>query len=200
MINEFIGVINMEKEYFDLAINAIRNKAEVEQRYISIKKILELNQMSTYESVCISRILELPEYEHIVLDFIGCDALVDDIGIEMARPILRGYVDKEVIDKYHNWLVAENALRKNINNTISIIRHNDKKGLKKLYNEALSIDIDSDTLALIDEEIKTRNILNNILCYIRNQLREIDFNIKYRKQIKLIESFLNKEKEKSSCA
>lgn len=190
----------MEKEYFDLAINAIRNKTEVEPRYISIKKVLELNQMSNYESVCISRILELPEYEHIVLDFIGCDAWVDDIGIEMARPILRGYVDKEVIDKYHNWLVAENALRKNINDIISTIRSNNRKGLKKLYNEAIGLDLDNDILTLIVEEQKTRNIFNNFLCYVRKQLSEIDFNIKYRKQIKLLDLFFDKEKEKSSCA
>ena len=155
--------------------------------------------MEAYTGICISRILEIPEYDHIIFDFVGLDVWLDDVGIDLAREILYGYIAKEKIDAYQILFEAENKSRKAVNDIILLNRKTGKKDLLQMMkNKGLS-GIDADVVILIKEELKSRRILNRVFCFISSKLDTVRFNVKFSKQIKLLEIFAKKEKEKSSC-
>ena len=49
-------------------VQAIKDRKLVPHKYISVAKMLELNGMSEYESICCKRILEYADDRHIILD------------------------------------------------------------------------------------------------------------------------------------
>ena len=64
----------MDKEM----IQAIKDRKEIKPKYLSIAKMLKINGMSNYESVCCKRVLEVvgdAENSHIMLDVFNCDVI-----------------------------------------------------------------------------------------------------------------------------
>ena len=83
----------MDKEM----IQAIKDRKEIKPQYLSIAKMLELNGMSNYESVCCRRILEYADDRHIMLDVFHCDGIVDYVGLIACYDILQGYISSEIL-------------------------------------------------------------------------------------------------------
>ena len=87
----------MDKEM----IQAIKDRKEIKPQYLSIAKMLELNGMSNYESVCCRRILEYADDRHIMLDIFNCDVLIDDSLFNVTKAIQSG-LPALLIDRPHN--------------------------------------------------------------------------------------------------
>lgn len=91
---------------------AIKDRKVVPPKYISVAKMLELNGMSEYESVCCRRVLDIAgdtENKHIILDIFNCDVLIDDIGLIACYDILQGYISSQKLTEYKTY---SNSCRK----------------------------------------------------------------------------------------
>ena len=81
-------------------VQAIKDRKLVPHKYISVAKMLELNGMSEYESICCKRILEYADDRHIILDGLGVDVLLDEVGIIACEDVLKGYISSKILSDY----------------------------------------------------------------------------------------------------
>ena len=159
----------MDKEM----IQAIKDRKEIKPKYLSIAKMLELNGMSNYKSVCCKRILELYVGDrHIILDVFSCDVLVDHIGFIACYDILQGYISSENLSDYKTYIKAVNGAICGKNKQIKAMRDCPTKSIKEvLKNPAQYFNNDarlSQTFVdMLRLELKARSTLNRLRVAIK---------------------------------
>ena len=161
----------MDKEM----IQAIKDRKEIEPKYLSIAKMLELNGMSNYESVCCKRVLEVvgdAENSHIMLDVFNCDVIVDDIGLIACYDILQGYISNEILSEYKTYTKSLNAIIKSQNKQIKAMRDCPTKSIKEvLKNPAQYFNNDASLsqtfVDMLRLELKARSTLNRLRVAIK---------------------------------
>lgn len=184
----------MDKEM----IQAIKDRKEIKPKYLSIAKMLELNGMSNYESVCCRRILEYADDKHIMFDVFNCDVLIDDIGLIACYDILQGYISSGILSDYKTYTKSLNAIIKSQNEQIKAMRDCPTKSIKEVMkNPAQYFNNDAGLshtfVDMLRLELKARKpvnrlrvaikrIVDRITSYIRNY-RAISFVKKYFQEI-----------------
>lgn len=180
----------MDKEM----IQAIKDRKEIKPKYLSIAKMLELNGMSNYESVCCKRVLEVvgdAENSHIMLDVFNCDVLIDDIGLIACYDILQGYISNEILSEYKTYTKSLNAIIKSQNKQIKAMRDCPTKNIKEVMkNPAPYFDIDAELskkfVDMLRLELKARKPINRLRVAIKQIVDRITLYIRNYRAISLI--------------
>ena len=180
----------MDKEM----IQAIKDRKEIKPKYLSIAKMLELNGMSNYESVCCKRVLEVvgdAENSHIMLDVFNCDVLIDDIGLIACYDILQGYISNEILSEYKTYTKSLNAIIKSQNKQIKAMRDCPTKSIKEVMkNPAPYFDIDAEIskkfVDMLRLELKARKPINRLRVAIKQIVDRIISYIRNYRAISLI--------------
>lgn len=158
----------MDKEM----IQAIKDRKEIKPKYLSIAKMLELNGMSNYESVCCRRILEYADDRHIMLDIFNCDVLIDDIGLIACYDILQGYIPSENLSDYKTYTKSLNEVIKSQNKQIKAMRDCPTKSIKEVMkNPARYFNNDAGVshtfVDMLRLELKARKPINRLRVAIK---------------------------------
>ena len=173
---------------------AIKDRKEIIPKYLSIAKMLELNGMSNYESVCCKRVLEVvgdAENSHIMLDVFNCDVLIDDIGLIACYDILQGYISNEILSEYKTYAKSLNAIIKSQNKQIKALRDCPTKNIKEVMkNPAPYFDIDAELskkfVDMLRLELKARKPINRLRVTIKRIVDRITSYIRNYRAISLI--------------
>ena len=173
---------------------AIKDRKEIIPKYLSIAKMLELNGMSNYESVCCKRVLEVvgdAENSHIMLDVFNCDVLIDDIGLIACYDILQGYISNEILSEYKTYAKSLNAIIKSQNKQIKAMRDCPTKNIKEVMkNPAPYFDIDAELskkfVDMLRLELKARKPINRLRVTIKRIVDRITSYIRNYRAISLI--------------
>ena len=180
----------MDKEM----IQAIMDRKEIKPKYLSIAKMLKINGMSNYESVCCKRVLEVvgdAENSHIMLDVFNCDVLIDDIGLIACYDILQGYISSEILSEYKTYTKSLNAIIKSQNKQIKAMRDCPTKDIKVVMkNPASYFDIDAELskkfVDMLRLELKARKPINRLRVAIKQIVYRITSYIRNYRAISLI--------------
>ena len=180
-------------------LQAIKDRKVVPLKYISVAKMLKLNGMSEYESICCKRILELYAGDrHIIFDIFSYDVLLDHIGFIACYDILQGYISSENLSDYKIYIEAVNGAIRGKNKQIKAMRDCPTKSIKEVMkNPAQYFNNDAGLshtfVDMLRLELKARKpvnrlrvaikrIVDRITSYIRNY-RAISFVKKYFQEI-----------------
>lgn len=154
-------------------VQAIKDRKLVPHKYISVAKMLELNGMSEYESICCKRILELYAGDrHIIFDIFSYDVLLDHIGFMACYDILQGYILSENLSDYKTYIKAVNGAICGKNKQIKAMRDCPTKSIKEVMkNPAPYFDIDAELskkfVDMIRLELKARKPINRLRVAIK---------------------------------
>ena len=119
-------------------VQAIKDRKVVPLKYISVAKMLKLNGMSEYESICCRRVLDIAgdtENKHIMLDIFSCDVLIDDVGLIACYDILQGYISSEKLTEYKTYSEAINGVIRGKNKQIKAMRDCPTKSIKEVMRK-----------------------------------------------------------------
>lgn len=184
----------MDKEM----IQAIKDRREIIPKYLSIAKMLELNGMSNYKSVCCKRILELYAGDrHIILDIFSYDVLVDHIGFIACYDILQGYISSEILSDYKTYTKSLNEVIKSQNKQIKAMRDCPTKSIKEVMkNPAQYFNNDAGLshtfVDMLRLELKARKPINRLRVAIKQIVDRITSYIRNYRAISLINRYFRK--------
>lgn len=175
-------------------IRAIKDRKVVPPKYISVAKMLKLNGMSEYESICCRRILEFAgdtENKHIMLDIFNCDVLIDDVWLLACYDILQGYISSQKLTEYKTYSKAINGVIRGRNKQIKAMRDCPTKSIKEVMrkpeeyfgNDAELLQKFVDMLRL---ELKARKPINRLRVAIKQIVYRITLYIRNYRAISLI--------------
>lgn len=130
----------MRADHKERLIQCIKNNDIIARPMLVIGKMLEQEKVGLFTNSCYNRIRDAGFIDdvHIIEDFCGLSA--DLAGLKKARMILEGYIEPEMLSKYEEAIQYQEELTDYLNNTLYVLRHQDRKGLKKMYREALSVE------------------------------------------------------------
>ena len=179
-------------------VQAIKDRKLVPHKYISVAKMLELNGMSEYESICCKRILEYADDRHIILDVFSVDVLLDEVGIIACEDVLKGYISSKTLSDYKTYTKSLNEVIKSQNKQIKAMRDCPTKSIKEVMkNPAQYFNNDAGLshtfVDMLRLELKARKPINRLrvtikrivdrmTSYIRNY-RAISFVKRYFQEI-----------------
>lgn len=177
----------MDKEM----IQAIKDRKEIIPKYLSIAKMLELNGMSNYESVCCRRVLEYADDKHIMLDIFNCDVLIDDIGLIACYDILQGYIPSENLSDYKTYTKSLNEVIKSQNKQIKAMRDCPTKSIKEVMkNPAQYFNNDAGVshtfVDMLRLELKARKPINRLRVAIKQIVDRITSYIRNYRAISVV--------------
>lgn len=180
----------MDKEM----IQAIKDRKEIEPKYLSIAKMLELNGMSNYESVCCRRVLEYADDKHIMLDIFNCDVIVDYVGLIACYDILQGYISSEILSGYKTYTKSLNAIIKSQNKQIKAMRDCPTKSIKEVMkNPAQYFNNDAGLshtfVDMLRLELKARKPVNRLRVAIKRIVDRITSYIRNYRAISVVKRY-----------
>lgn len=166
----------MDKERKQQVLNAIKKRESVNKIFLSVRKMLCLNNMEDYANVCISRVLHDEqcddEFSFVIYDFLNDDIIVDSIGIGRIAYILQGFMDKEKIDEFEEWLSLQNSLVEAQNDQIELLRNASNEVIKKTLSiyKCANDEEYSDLCELCRAELKSRKPINMFVQQVRKKI------------------------------
>ena len=178
-------------------LQAIKDRKVVPLKYISVAKMLKLNGMSEYESICCRRVLEVAgdtENKHIMLDIFNCDVLIDDIGLIACYDILQGYISSEKLTEYKTYSKAINGVIRGKNKQIKAMRDCPTKSIKEVMkNPAQYFNNDAGVshtfVDMLRLELKARKPINRLRVAIKQIVDRITSYIRNYRDISVVKRY-----------
>lgn len=172
-------------------VQAIKDRKLVPHKYISVAKMLELNGMSEYESICCKRILGYADDRHIILDVFGVDVLLDEVGIIACEDVLKGYISSKTLLDYQTYTKATNGVIKSQNTQIKTMRDCQTKTIKiALENPAQYFngneELTKTFVEMLQLELKARKPYNKLRVLIKKIIDRAVFYIKNYRAISVV--------------
>ena len=126
----------MEQIKRDKIVNAIKKRESIRQTFMSIRKLLALNNMEQYANICVNRMVRDnvcdSEFQHVIYNYLEDDFLVDLEGVEKVEYILKGYISSDMMSELKNWVRLQDSLIEAMNDYVELLRNTDEKVLKNL--------------------------------------------------------------------
>lgn len=160
------------------ALTAIKGRSDLALPKIRVYDLLKLGKVETWAGRCCDRIAEsdLIDMEAVQIDFINPPGIcLTADGIRICRDILGFFVDKDTLCDVFEWMRSEESINQDINTAVQVLRNMNGSGLRKLYQEAKSLQL-TDSInvqELINEEIRQRSPLKGLIRKIKKEYRLI---------------------------
>ena len=158
----------MNEECEEMLIGSIKLEIRIEEPAAEINKLLEEYGMGDYSRVCGNRIERagLVDDVHVMKTYGPEQGIhVDAEGLKAVMPILKGYIEPDILDELETGLQEYSGIVSSLNNILYILRRQSRKELRQMYREAVREDgIDRDIYIL---ELKQRSIWNRIRRFLQ---------------------------------
>lgn len=160
-------------------MSAIKNRTKVLPPRISTCKLLKSYDMSLYISICLKRISDYIDDNHIMFDISasGLDIVFDKTGLNIIQNILSGYVPESHLVALDKYMTNSEIIANCQNEQINMLRScKDIKTLKELitnYGYWFEDEQASAILQLVRVEIKARSPFNRLRVLIRSAINKI---------------------------
>lgn len=156
----------------DKVLQAIKNRTTVPKNYLSVTKSLEICGMLQYRDLCLDRLAEYLDDEHITVDYFeNLDIRCDEIGMEKVKQILEGYLPSEQLENTIEYVRRANALVESQNAMVELVRSYSTKDIRsfiKNYRMVLAEPEQYENMAVrLRAELKARSILGRCNVKIR---------------------------------
>lgn len=176
----------------------IRDRKNIKPVRLSLEKILDMNDMGQYLSLCSNRIAEaeLIDSEDVEINFANFpDLIITEDGLLICYKILAGYIGEGKLDALWERTKKENEIRKIMNLRISNLKMIKSRDLRRFlrHPKKLMPDIDQMDEEIIGklkmecrEEIRSRCLINRARVFIKEHFKEICIQIKYAQIISVV--------------
>lgn len=164
----------------DEILIAIKNRTTIPRKSLSITKCLEACGMMQYRDVCLNRVSEFLDCEHITVDYFdGLDIRCDEVGYKKIEHILKGYIPCERLDNTMEYVRCWNDLVVSQNDTIRFIRSCSTKNIKSFIKNYHSFCDASENfyqmIPRLKAELKARSIPGRIIAKSKELFGKISF-------------------------
>lgn len=166
----------------DKVLWAIKNRTVVPKNYFSVTKSLELCGMLQYRDLCLDRLAEYIDDEHITVDYFeNLDIRCDEIGMEKGKQILEGYLPSERLENTIEYVKRANEFVEAQNALVGLIRSyktEDIKSFIKNYTKVLAEPEKYENMVVrLREELKARSIAGRCCVSIKKFCKAAMFTL-----------------------
>lgn len=175
----------MKEEQMKDILQALKNRQEIPKKYMSVGKMLEVNNMENYENVCCNRIAEFFDDEHVLMDLFsdrGLDITLDEEGLNICENVLKGYISNDKLQGYKKYIRLQNEIIESCNVQIRAMWDCPTDVIKKaLRNPAKymdNVELAESFKCMLSAELRARRWNNKVKRFIGGYIEKLCFYIK----------------------
>lgn len=173
----------MKRETRSEILYYIRERENIPEPQISVKKMLKQDGMENYARVCYMRILNSPylNNNHVYVDFVNQDILLDKVGLIRYKEILLGYISEELFYECEKAIFLLSDFSAAKNDMLKLLRSFRKSTLLKIMIEGVAKgdEYSRNSAVLCLAELKGRSAMNILFNIVKRKMISLQIRIKY---------------------